>query len=78
MTSVCNFKCGSYPSQNEMKVCYGSAIFPIKEDGKLTNYPILLEVEGYESEKGNAARVSLRGGNGNHLVSVYQLFIAYF
>jgi hypothetical protein len=78
LTSVCNFKCGSYPSPQEMRGIYGSAIFPLKEDGKLTNYPILIEVEGYETEKAGAIRVSLRGGNGNHLLSVYQLLIAYF
>ena len=44
----------------------------------MTNYPILIEVEGYDAEKGSAARISLRGGNGNHLSSVYQLFIAFF
>ena len=78
LSSVCNFKCGSYPSQQDMKRLYGSAIFPLKEEGKLTNYPIMIELEGYEAEKGSAVRVSLRGGNGNHLLSMYQLFIAYF
>lgn len=61
-----------------MKGIYGSATFPVKEDGKISNYPILIEVEGYESEKVSAIRVSLRGGNGNQLLSVYQLFNAYF
>jgi hypothetical protein len=78
LTSVGNFKCGSFPNQNEMKGLYGSATFPVKEDGKISNYPILIEVEGYESESVSAARVSLRGGNGNQLLSVYQLLIAYF
>ena len=78
LSNVGNFKCGSHPNENEIKVLFGSATFPVKEEGKLSNYPILIEVEGYEHEKGNAARVSLRGGNGNHLISVYQLFIAYF
>lgn len=70
LSSVVNFKCGSHPSSNDIKVLFGSATFPVKEDGKVSNYPILIEVEGYEHEKGNAIRVSLRGGNGNQLVSV--------
>jgi hypothetical protein len=44
----------------------------------LTNYPILLECEGYEAEKAAAVRISMRGGNGNSLLSVYQLIIAFF
>ena len=48
LSSVGNFKCGSHPNQNEIKVLFGSATFPVKEDGKLSNYPILIEVEGYE------------------------------
>lgn len=44
LTSVCNFKCGSYPNQNDIKGLYGSATFPVKEDGKISNYPILIEV----------------------------------
>jgi hypothetical protein len=78
LSTVCAFKCAAYPNPNEIKLIYGSATFPLKEDGKLINYPILIEVEGYENEKAGAVRVSLRGGNGNSLVSVYQLFIAFF
>jgi hypothetical protein len=67
-----------YPSFVEMKILFGSATFPLKEEGKLVNYPLLMECEGYEAEKGGAVRVSLRGGNGNSPVSVYQQFIAFF
>lgn len=44
LSTVCNFKCAAYPNPNEIKVIYGSSTFPLKEEGKLTNYPILIEV----------------------------------
>lgn len=47
LTSVCNFKCSAHPSPAEMRVLFGSATFPLKEQGKVVNYPLLVEVEGY-------------------------------
>ena len=76
--SVCNFKSTAYPSPTDIKLVFASATLPLKEEGKLVNYPILIEVEAYESDKGSAARVGLRGGNGNALVSVFQLMLVYF
>jgi hypothetical protein len=78
LSTVCNFKCSAHPSAADIKLIYGSATFPLKEEGKLVNYPILIEVEGYEGEKGGSVRVSMRGGNGNSLSSIYQLTIAFF
>ncbi len=78
LSTVCSFKCSAHPSPADIKVLFGSATFPLKEEGKLVNYPVLVECEGYEGEKGGAARLSLRGGNGNSLLSVYQLFLAFF
>lgn len=78
MSSVCNFKCGAFPSFENIEVIYGSATFPLKAGEKSVKYPILIEVQAYEVEKSKAVRVSLRGGNGNSLVSVYQTFLAFF
>jgi len=44
----------------------------------MVKYPILIEVQGYEVEKAKSVRVSLRGGNGNSLLSVYQTFLSFF
>lgn len=57
---------------------YGSATFPLKIEGKTVKYPILIEVQGYEVEKARAVRLSLRGGHGNSLLSVYQTFLSFF
>lgn len=78
LSSVCGFKCGAFPSFDNIEVIYGSATFPLKTDGKAVKYPILIEVQGYEVEKARAARISLRGGNGNSLLSVYQTFLSFF
>lgn len=78
LSSVCNFKCGAFPSFDNIDVIYGSATFPLKVDGKLVKYPILIEVQAYEQDKTRATRVSLRGGHGNSLLSVYQTFLAFF
>jgi hypothetical protein len=78
LSTVCNFKCAAHPSPADMRILYGSATFPLREEGKVVNYPLLMECEGYDTEKPGAVRVSLRGGNGNSLLSVYQLFIAFF
>lgn len=78
LSNVCSFKCVPYPSAAEMKLIYGSATMPLKQDGKLTNFPLLIEAEGYEAGKGGAVRVSLRGGLGPALSSIYQLIIAFF
>lgn len=78
LNTLCGFKCAAHPSPAEIKLLYGSATFPVKEEGKVVSYPILIEAEGYEGEKGSAVRVSLRGGHGPSLVSVYQLFLVYF
>lgn len=48
LSTICSFKCAPHPNPNEIKLIYGSATFPLKEDGKQVNYPILIEVEGYE------------------------------
>lgn len=78
LSSVCGFKCGAFPSFDNIEVIYGSATFPLKTEGKAVKYPILIEVQGYEVEKGRAVRVSLRGGHGNSLLSVYQTFLSFF
>ena len=37
-----------------------------------------MEVQAYEVDKTRAVRVSLRGGHGNSLISVYQTFLTFF
>ena len=77
LSSVCNFKCSAHPSSSAIKVLYGSAAFPYKDNGKITKIPLLIEAEGYEINKVSAVRISLRGGNGNLLQSLYQLLIVF-
>jgi hypothetical protein len=50
----------------------------MKDGDKVSNIPILIEVQVYEVEKTKAARVSMRGGNGSLMTSLYQLFITFF
>ncbi len=78
LSSVCNFKCGAFPSFENIEVIYGSATFPLTANGKVVKYPVLIEVQGYEVEKARGVRVSLRGGNGNSLTSIYQTFLSFF
>ena len=78
LSSVANFKCNAHPSFTDIKVIYASGAFPHKENGKITKIPLLVESEGYEINKVAAVRISLRGGNGNLLASLYQLIIAFF
>ena len=47
LSSVGNFKCGAFPSFDNIDVIYGSATFPLKVDGKVVKYPILIEAQGY-------------------------------
>ena len=43
LSSVCGFKCGAFPSFDNIEVIYGSATFPLKNsDGKTVKYPILI------------------------------------
>jgi hypothetical protein len=78
LSSVCNFKCGAYPSFDNIEVIYASATFPLKLNDKPVKYPILIEAQAYESDKTRAVRVSLRGGNSNSLASLYQTFLSFF
>ena len=78
LSSICNFKCTAHPSPADMKLIYAAATMPLKQDGKVNTFPILVEAEGYQTEKGGAVRVSLRGGLGPALASIYQLIIAFF
>jgi|JI61114C2RNA_FD_contig_81_237991_length_877_multi_3_in_0_out_0_1 hypothetical protein len=47
------------------------------ETGSNTNYPVLVEVQAYPSDKGYL-RVSMRGGHGNTLSGLYQLVSVFF
>lgn len=42
LSSVCGFKCGAFPSFDNIEVIYGSATFPLKTEGKAVKYPILI------------------------------------
>lgn len=43
LSTVCNFKCAAHPSPAEMRLLFGSATFPLREEGKVVNYPLLIE-----------------------------------
>jgi hypothetical protein len=79
LTSICNMKCAPYPSINNLELIYGSAMITLKnpETGSNTNYPVLVEIQAYPSDKG-FLRVSMRGGHGNTLASIYQLISVFF
>jgi len=79
LTSICGMKCAPYPSINNLELIYGSAMITLKnsDSGSNTNYPVLVEVQAYPSDKGYL-RVSMRGGHGNTLSGLYQLIAVFF
>lgn len=77
MSTVCHFKANPFPSFDNLQTIYGSAAFQLKEGGKLINIPLLFEAQAYEADSTTAARVSLRGGNGPAIQSIYQLLITF-
>lgn len=78
LKSVCNFSCNARPSFENIKQIYGSASLTLKEGEKSVPVPVLIEAEVHEDGKVKAGRISLRGGNGAMLTSIYQLFITFF
>ncbi len=75
--SVCHFKCNAHPSFENIQQIYGGAKVQIKENEKIVTIPIIIESEAYTVEKTSAVRVSIRGGNGNIIASIYQLILTF-
>lgn len=75
LTSVCNFKCSANPSFDNIQQIYGSGKILLKETNK--TIPILIECEGYTQGQVSAARVSMRGGSGPLIESIYQLIVTF-
>lgn len=78
LKSVCNFYCNAKPSFENIQLIYASASAGLKMGEKMITIPILIEVQVHENNKTKAVRVSLRGGNGALISSIYQLFITFF
>ena len=78
LKSICNFYCNAKPSFDNIKFIYGSCSFTLKDGSKNINIPILIEVQVHEADKVKTLRVSLRGGSGPIISSIYQLFITFF
>lgn len=77
LSAVCHFKCNATPSFDDIQQIYAAAKLQIKEEDKIISIPILVESEVYNADKITAARVSMRGGSGAAITSLFQLILTF-